>query len=746
MAYRTEMLLGVGLVILIAIAFGRLIDADFTNYDDDLYVTRNPHVLTGLTFANVQWAFSTFDYSNWHPLTWLSLQLDRTIFGPKAAGFHATNIILHGLNALLLFCILRRMTGAVWRSWFVAAFFAVHPLHVESVAWVAERKDVLSGLFWMLTLGAYVLYTEKPGVQRYGVVLVLFALGLMAKPMLVTLPFVLLLLDYWPLGRLKSWRVAVEKAPLLILAGLSSAITLRAQSAGGALKSLDLYSFSTRSANAVLAYVSYLRQTFWPRNLAVLYPHDLPDWTEGRVVGAAGLLLCLTAVFICLGKKRHYFAVGWLWFLGALAPVIGLVQVGVQSHADRYTYLPIIGLFILIIWGITDLAARGRFKKLLMGAGFGAVLTCSMLSLIQAGYWQDSVILWDHALMVAKSNPVAHHNLGIALAQAGKPDEALFHLSKALELDPGSSENHYNLAVAVLESDPGRATQEFAETVRLNPDHLQSHRNLARLYGKEGKQKEAIEELHEILRLDPDDFQARISLGLTYMKQFDMEQARRQFAEAARIQPRTPEPHNYLGLTYTWHGDYAQACLHYREALRFNPSYAEAMSNLGVALGRQGNWKEARVFLTRAVAIEPRAVGFHCQLALVLNELGQPAAAQKEYEAASRLKPDWPQEASKHAWRLATDRDDNHRSAGEALFLAQEACQATATQPRAEFLDTLAAAQAEAGRFDEAVATAKKALALASPALGSERIAAMQSRLRLYEAHQPYREASAAKP
>jgi tetratricopeptide (TPR) repeat protein len=638
------------------------------------------------------------------------------------------------------------MTGAVWRSWFVAALFALHPLHVESVAWVAERKDVLSGLFWILTLAAYVLYTEKPSVLRYGIMFVLFGLGLMAKPMLVTLPLVLLLLDYWPLRRLRSWRVVLEKAPLLILVVLSSVITLHAQTAGGALKTLQLFPFSSRLANVSLAYVGYLGQTFWPINLAVLYPHDFPRWGENRVLGAAALLVSLTVVFLYLGKRRGYFIVGWLWFLGALVPVIGVVQVGIQARADRYTYIPLIGLFILLIWFGAELAGRRRLRKPLLAAAFGAVLACSALSLVQAGYWHDSISLWQHALKVTKSNPIAHQNMGTALAEAGHVEEALPHLTKALELDPNFGEHHYNFALAILKDQPDLATQEFAIAVRLDPDHLQAHKNLARLYGKEGKQEEALQELREILRLDPDDFQAHLSLGLTYMKQFEMVEARRHFVEAVRLQPRTPEPHNYLGLTYAWQGQYAQASLHYREALRLNPSYAEATSNLGVAHARQGNWTEARVYLARAVALEPRAVGFHCQLALVLNELGQSAAAQKEYEAASRLKPDWPQEASKLAWNLATNPDDNHRSSGDALFLAQECCQATASQPRAEFLDVLAAAQAEAGHFDDAVVTAKKALALASPGIGRERFAAMQSRLRLYEAHQPYRETLAGKP
>jgi protein O-mannosyl-transferase len=737
------LLSGLGLIALVALVFGRLVNAELTNYDDNFYVTFNPHVQSGLSLESTSWAFSSYYAANWHPLTWLSLQLDQTLFGPKPAGFHLTNIVLHGTNAILLFFILRRMTGALWRSWFVAALFALHPLHVESVAWVAERKDVLSGLFWMLTLWAYMLYVEKPGIIRYGALISVFGLGLLTKPMLVTLPMVLLLLDYWPLKRSFSKVLLLEKAPLVILVGVSSLITFQAQAAGGALKSLEWIPFPVRLANSLYTYVAYLFQTLWPIDLAVFYAHEFPTWNDWRVIGAAGLLVFLTFSVVYLGKTRPYLPVGWFWYLGTLVPVIGLIQVGIQGRADRYTYLPLIGVFILIVWGCGDLASKPQLKKTVVVAGVGAILICCVLSFLQTGIWQNSVTLWQHALAVAKEHASIHQSLGIALNESSRPEEALPHLKKALDLDPSFADHHYNYGLAIQRDRPAQAAQEFAITVRINPNHLKAHECLARLLGRENKQDEAIHELLEILRLDPHEAQAHISLGLTYMKRFEMVEAQQHFQEALTLQPRNPEVQNYLGLTFAWQQEYETAEGHYRKALALNDRYPEALVNLGTSLAHQGKWKEARYYLERAVKLEPRAVGFHCQLALVLNELGDSAGAAKAYETASRLKPDWPQAACDLAWKLATHSDAKNRSAGDALFLAQEACRATASQPNAKYLDVLAAAQANMGRFEEAIATIKKALALNSLETTSDQVAAMQARLRQYQGHQPYREPSA---
>jgi Flp pilus assembly protein TadD len=356
------------------------------------------------------------------------------------------------------------------------------------------------------------------------------------------------------------------------------------------------------------------------------------------------------------------------------------------------------------------------------------------------------VTLWQHTLAVAKDHASIHQSLGIALNESGRPEEALAHFRKALDLDPSLADHHYNYGLAIQKNKPAQAAQEFAITVQINPNHLKAHECLARLLGQQNKPDEAIHELQEILRLDPHEVQAHISLGLTYMKRFEMAEAQQHFQEAWELQPRNPEVQNYLGLTYAWQQEYETAEAYYRKAMALNDRYPEALVNLGTSLAHQNKWKEARYYLDRAVKLEPRAVGFYCQLALVLNELGDSAGATKAYGAASRLKPDWRQAACDLAWKLATHPDAKNRSAGDALFLAQEACQATASQPTPKYLDVLAAAQANVSRFEEAIATIKKALALNSQEITGEQVAAMQARLRLYEGHHPYREPSAKSP
>jgi len=430
---RSHILIGLLLTAAVFGIFRHSIKNDFVNFDDDKYVTCNTHVQAGLTKESVSWALTSVDAKNWHPLTWLSHMLDIQVYGSNPAGHHLTNVLLHVLNTLLLFLALNRMTGHVWRGAFVAALFGVHPLHVESVAWVAERKDVLSAFFWMLTMLAYVRYVEMPKPGRYPLVLLSFALGLMAKPMLVTLPFVLLLLDYWPLDRLKLhswWKLVVEKTPLFVFAAASSIVTYIVQSKGGAIGILEHLSLGARISNAVVSYMDYIGKMFWPRNLAVFYPypvHGPPIW---EIVGAGAALVCVSILVIRAGGRRPYLPVGWLWYLGTLVPVIGLVQVGRQAMADRYSYVPLIGLFIIVAWGVPDLASR---KRWILAVAAGPALSALMLcTWFQVGVWRNNITFFEHALASTSDNYVAQNNLASIFAE--NPDPKVRDAARAIRL------------------------------------------------------------------------------------------------------------------------------------------------------------------------------------------------------------------------------------------------------------------------------------------------------------------------
>jgi tetratricopeptide (TPR) repeat protein len=477
----------------------------FVNYDDPDYVTENPSVQAGLTGAGITWAFTRTHAGYWHPLTWLSLQLDASLFGLESAwGFHLTNVVLHAASTVLLFLALRRMTGVLWRPALVAALFAVHPMHVESVAWVTERKDVLSGLFWMLALLAYARYVEEPTLGRSLLVLAAYALGLMAKPMLVTLPCVLLLLDYWPLRRPWTRQLLWEKLPLFALTVAACPLTLHTQHEGGAVPLLAEVPLAVRAGNALLSYCLYLLKTVWPTNLGVLYPYPaaIPLW---QGAAAAVFLVALTAVAVRLRRRAPYLLVGWLWFLGTLVPVIGLVQAGAQALADRFSYLPSIGLFLAVVWGGGDLlAGRPAAASLLAGTALAALV---LLCVPQVLVWHDSLTLWQHARKVSvpsaliDSNlglPLAQHghaiietNLASALAEHGEIAEAVRHYAEAVRFDPDYVDARYNLAGALTtQRQMEEAARRWEELLRLAPEHVQGHLNYAGLLARTG-QKEA---------------------------------------------------------------------------------------------------------------------------------------------------------------------------------------------------------------------------------------------------------------
>ena len=498
---RTRILAGCLLVAMTLLVFHGVLGNGFVEYDDNHYITENPIVQAGLTPESIRWAFTDSHTGYAHPLTWLSHMLDCQIWGLNPRGHHLTSLILHVVNTLLILLFFSRVTKDFWKSWFVAALFAVHPLHVESVAWVAERKDVLSGCFWALTLIAYAAYAEKRNPARYLAVLLLFALGLMAKPMIVTLPFVLLLIDYWPLRR--ECRLAVlvaEKVPLLVLSAASCVVTYLGAKNSGTVMSLVGVSFFGRVSNAVVAYVSYLVKMVWPYGLAVYYPLQSaqPLWLAAA---CALFLVVVSAWAVYAWRRRPYLLVGWLWFLGTLVPVIGLLQVGGQAMADRYTYIPLIGVFVMIVWSVPDF--RGR-----CAAGALILVALMALATVQVGYWRDSVSLFRHALAGGGNTSIINYNLGVALAKQGRNKEAIVEYREALRLFPGYAEAHSNLGDALYAiGDLAGAIQQYREAIDLNPELAAPRGGLGVVLAMQGHVDEALPHLLKAVALEPSNIE-----------------------------------------------------------------------------------------------------------------------------------------------------------------------------------------------------------------------------------------------
>jgi Flp pilus assembly protein TadD len=597
---RPEFLFSLFLIVATLFVYLQVRNHEFITYDDGTYITKNPYLQTGLSTEAITWSFTATRASNWHPLTWLSHLLDIQLYEMNPGGHHFTNVLFHIANTLLLFLVFRRMTGNLWRSGFVAAMFALHPLHVESVAWVAERKDVLSAFFWMLTMWSYVRYVEHTGCIRYLLILLFFVLGLMAKPMLVTLPFVLLLLDYWPLYRFQfgqsgdggskqqkflALRLVWEKIPLFALAIVSGIVTFLVQQSGGALGSFTAYTLNVRVANALVSYVNYIVKTIWPSQLAVLYPHP-PVVSRLMVAGACFLLISIFLLAIRVLKRHPWFTVGWLWYVGTLVPVIGLVQIGSQAMADRYTYVPLIGISIIIAWGVPELMARWRYRKTAL-----ATITAISLSVImtttwlQVRYWRNSITLFEHTLDVTVNNYVAHSNLGIALFFQGKLDRSIEHFHKALRINPGFVDARINLGIAL--ANQGRmddAISHFLEASRINPDSYETHNSLGVALERQGNTAKAVSHYYEALRIKPDFDEAHNNLGVALASQGKLDEAIEHYSEALRVNPRFAKVHNNLGIAMIHKGKLEEAISHFREALRIKPDYTNAHDNLERAL------------------------------------------------------------------------------------------------------------------------------------------------------------------
>ncbi|MCL6519684.1 MAG: tetratricopeptide repeat protein [Armatimonadetes bacterium] len=690
--YRSY-LVGCLLVLVAIVAFVPLFGNGFINYDDDEYVTDNSHVRGGFTLANVGWAFTTMHESNWHPITWLSHMLDCQLFGLNPIGHHLVSLLIHIANTLLLFGIFSILTGSIWKSGFVAALFAVHPLHVESIAWVAERKDVLSTLFWMIAILAYIRYVQSPRIATYIPVIAFFALGLMAKPMVLTLPFVLLLMDFWPLRRfsaanhslfstLTNKKLLVEKIPLFGLTISSAIVTYIAQQKGLSVATLERYPVGMRIGNALISYVSYIGKMIIPSGLSVFYPYPtvIVTW---KMVGALVIIVAITALVLWQSRRRPYLVFGWFWYLGTLVPVIGLVQVGWQAMADRYTYIPLIGLFVILAWGIPDLIESIRTGKqvgikcqtadvrrnlILSAVACVLVIILAATTLRQVTHWRDSVTLFSHALKVTKENPVAENNLGLALTALGKHAQAIKHFKKALRIEPTWADVHHNLAIAYFESmDFEKAAFHFQKALKIDPRHARAHNNYGGLLLKQG-------------RLD-------------------------------------------------------EAAMHFNKALMAKPDYAQAHINLGILLGIKGKSGAAVESYKKAIELDPFLPDAHYNLSITLGELGKVREAIESCRVALKLRPNWPEAKNNLAWLLATQKKPTYRDALEAIKLAKAACEAVRYEDSG-LLDTLAAAYAAAGRYDQAISTARRALQLAITQ-GSPAAPEIEMRLRNYEAHCP---------
>jgi tetratricopeptide (TPR) repeat protein len=625
------------------LVFWQVRNFDFIDYDDNVYVYENQHVLNGLTEDGTIWAFTTGNASNWHPLIWLSLMLDCQLFGPGPGGFHLVNILLHIVNILLLFTVLKKMTGALWQSAFVAALFALHPMHVESVAWIAERKDVLSTFFWMLTLLAYFVYVSRPSVFRYIVTLAAFALGLMAKPMLVTLPFVLLLLDYWPLERKISWRLLVEKIPFFVLAVISSVITFLVQRSAGAVSDINVISLNYRITNVFLSYAQYIGKMFWPQNLAVFYPlHAAASFPFWQVAMYALLLLGISVFVVYLGRNRRYLMVGWFWFVGTLIPVIGIVQVGAQAYADRYTYVPYIGLFIMLAWYLPQLLSKWAQRKIAFGLSMILILTTlGICASRQVSYWKNSVTLFSHALAATQNNYIAYHNLGFAYNDLGRQTEAIDAYKNAIRIRPDYAEAHYNLGIAYGRL--GRhqeALDAYKQAICIKPNYADAHYGLGFEYGSLGRGTESIDAYKQTIKIKPDYVKAYYSLGTVYGSLGRYQETIDACKQAIRIKPDYAEAHYNIGVACYKLGRGTEAIDAYKQAIGIKPDYAEAYYGLGAVYKSLSRYQDTVEAYKQAIRIKPDYADAQYNLAAAYNSLGQYQDAIESYKQIIRIKPD----------------------------------------------------------------------------------------------------------
>lgn len=816
-----SILICLALALATAFAYWPVRHHGFIRFDDEGYVAENYVVQQGLTQQGVAWAFVPGHAANWHPLTWLSHMLDCELFGVKPGAHHLVNLLFHIVNAVLLFLLFRKITGALWRSAFVAALFALHPLHVESVAWISERKDVLSTFFGLLTIWFYARYVQSQkskaqspkfggGMRWYGLSLFFFALGLMSKPMLVTFPFVLLLLDFWPLNRLKFSPfeirnlkfVIFEKLPFLALTAVSSVLTFLAQQNSGAMATLDQLILSHRIRNAFVAYIGYLGKMFWPAKLAILYPIQV--WPLWMVICSALLLVFLSAAAFKLATRRPYILVGWLWYLGMLVPVIGLVHVGSQWMADRYTYLPLIGIFVILAWGGYDLL---RFPKLRAALGVVTIALSLVLTRHQVVLWRDSETLFKHALRFTQKNVVIQNNLaaeyvvqgrlddaivllnealshnpnlantlanlGSALERQGKIEEAMSKYVRATELNPKNPEAQNNLGFLLLmRGDFQNAIQRFKLALKYRVEFPEPYYNLGNAYFMQGDLMKALSHYESAAKYNPDYAEARSNLGYTLLKLGQSAAALPHLEAAVNLKPDYAQAHNNLAEAFSRLGKFAEAETHSRRAVQLQPDSATFQDVFGLALAAQKKWLEAVAAFSRAVELKPSAE-FHFHLANSFLALNRVQDAKTHYLSALQLQSEYPEaemqlamlflreknraEAVAHLRNIAEQRPQWKEPINNLAWLLATstdakvrdatgaltwALQTVRVSPTNDFsaLDTLAAAYAESNQFEPARSNAEKALEGARRAGDTNSAAQISARLELYRKSQPYRE------
>jgi len=661
----------ISIVVATLVAYESMRHNGFVSYDDPRYITENPDIKAPITWQSLGRTFTQPHYAMWHPLTTIVNMVNYQFYRLNPLGHHLTSLLLHIVSAILLFKILSDMTGAIWTSAFIAAVFALHPVQVESVAWAAELKTVLSGLLWMLTIAAYIRYTKQPSAGRYILLLLVFGLCIMTKPTVVTLPFVLLLLNYWPLNRTNWKRLIIEKIPLFALSAILSVITFFAQAQGGAIMALENMPLDYRIANMFVSYIRYIGKTIWPSRLAVFYPPLPTNFLKTIEAACALLFILITAFCIYIGRRRKYTATGWLWYIGTLVPTIGVVQAGAQAMANRYMYIPMLGLLIIIAWTVKDfIANRPRLKIMPAILASVVLLSAIIVTRMQVKHWQNSMTLFEYTLKVSENNAAAENSYGCALLEAGRIDEAALHLSRAVRIGQIFANARYNLGQVLLKQRrPNEAIACFNELLRCEPNSARAYYHLAAASSMQKKYDDAIKYLDKVLMLNP----------------------------------QYPDVHKRMGATLLIMGRAEEAVSHFNEALRTNPNDVEVHVSLGTAYMQLGKYEPTIRNWTKAVELKP-------DTADVLNNL---------------------------AWLLATVNDASVRDADKAVKFALRACELT-EHKNPVILDTLAAAYAAAGRFNDAIATAEQAINIVKASGRNDVINEIQNRVELYKAGRAY--------
>jgi protein O-mannosyl-transferase len=724
------LLICVILVLLIVAAFEPLRHNDFIDYDDQTYILLNHHILSGITYESLTWALTSGYAGNWHPLTWLSHMIDIELFGLNAAGHHIHNLVLHIASVVLLFLILRAMTGTLWRSAFVAIIFGIHPLRVESVAWTAERKDVLCTFFWMLTTAAYIGYARRGGVFRYLLVASCLCLGLMAKPMIVTLPIIFLLLDVWPLRRINHslyndvpesarcfrpasslWLIG-EKIPLLVLIAVSCVVTYKVQSWSGAVDALNI-TWVQRLANVFISYITYLQKTVWPVNLAPLYPFPENGWPLWKPAVALILLSGWSVFTIYAVRKRPYLLFGWLWYIIALVPVIGLVQIGNHSTADRYSYLPSIGILVMMAWAAEELSTKIPYRKTFFAVLSGvSVVALIMTTRTQAAYWKDSYTIGKHTLAVTENNYVFYNNMGIVLMNQDKDDEAF---------------------------------SSFRKTLEIRPDYYLANANIAALMNKLHRYDEALAYVVKAIKKQPFNGLAYFIQGRTFEGMGNSDAALLAYKRAAKMDSGDFRFYYDTGVLLAKKGDMEEAIRYFKECIRYNSTWGDAYRDMGLAQQHLGLIWDALESYRMALKLIPNNYIVCYRIGYCFQKVNHPRDAIYFYRQTLKIRPNLLQALDGLAWLLATYPDSDIRNPSEAVLLAEKAAQITAFNDY-EVLNTLAAAYAGQSRFKEAVEVIQKAITLAQTNNDTDSVREFTSRLELYQKDQIYLEPAAVNP